>query len=93
MPAFQSDLTPNKMPITSPELSTKPTWSQALAAPAQEFPPTPLPIVFGAIPAGLSGALYRNGLLGLLAGSIATCKLRDIRLKVRSIAGCMVTMG
>jgi all-trans-8'-apo-beta-carotenal 15,15'-oxygenase len=61
MPAFQSDLTPNKMPITSPELSTKPTWSQALAAPAQEFPPTPLPIVFGAIPAGLSGALYRNG--------------------------------
>ncbi len=41
--------------------TTKPTWNQALATPAIEFPLTPLPILSGAIPAGLRGTLYRNG--------------------------------
>jgi all-trans-8'-apo-beta-carotenal 15,15'-oxygenase len=49
------------MQITSPELSTKPLWSQALATPAPEFPTTSLPLLAGAIPPGLSGTLYRNG--------------------------------
>jgi all-trans-8'-apo-beta-carotenal 15,15'-oxygenase len=49
------------MPITSPQLTTKPLWNQALAQPAPEFPKTSLPIVSGAIPNGLCGTLYRNG--------------------------------
>jgi carotenoid cleavage dioxygenase-like enzyme len=36
-------------------------WSKAIAQPAQEFPLTPLPILEGALPAELSGTLYRNG--------------------------------
>ncbi len=38
-----------------------PTWSQAIAKPAQEFPLKPLPILSGKIPDGLRGTLYRNG--------------------------------
>lgn len=38
-----------------------PAWSQALAQPATEFPPTNLEILEGAIPEGLRGTLYRNG--------------------------------
>ena len=38
-----------------------PTWSQALAKPAEEFPLKPLPILSGEIPDGLRGTLYRNG--------------------------------
>jgi all-trans-8'-apo-beta-carotenal 15,15'-oxygenase len=41
--------------------TTEPVWNRALANPASEFPPTPLPILAGTIPAGLSGTLYRNG--------------------------------
>jgi all-trans-8'-apo-beta-carotenal 15,15'-oxygenase len=47
---------------TTSKLSTiKPLWGQALATPAPEFPQTQLPLLAGAIPAGLSGTLYRNG--------------------------------
>jgi all-trans-8'-apo-beta-carotenal 15,15'-oxygenase len=49
------------MTTTSKPSTTKPLWGQALAAPASEFPQTALPILAGAIPAGLSGTLYRNG--------------------------------
>ncbi|MEA5510075.1 carotenoid oxygenase family protein [Crocosphaera sp. UHCC 0190] len=38
-----------------------PTWSKAIAEPAQEFPLKPLPILSGQIPDGLRGTLYRNG--------------------------------
>jgi all-trans-8'-apo-beta-carotenal 15,15'-oxygenase len=37
------------------------SWFQALAQPAPEFAPTALPVIAGAIPAGLRGSLYRNG--------------------------------
>ncbi|MGF1603171.1 MAG: carotenoid oxygenase family protein [Thermosynechococcaceae cyanobacterium] len=43
------------------KLLTQSTWFQALAQPAQEFVPTALPILSGAIPSGLRGSLYRNG--------------------------------
>lgn len=46
--------------ITPPQTS-QPTWQRALATPAREFPVTPLSILAGAIPAGISGTLYRNG--------------------------------
>jgi all-trans-8'-apo-beta-carotenal 15,15'-oxygenase len=36
-------------------------WANAIAQPAQEFPPTPLPVLSGKIPEGLRGSLYRNG--------------------------------
>ncbi len=49
------------MPITSPQLTTKPLWSNAFAHPAPEFPHTQLKILAGVIPPGLSGTLYRNG--------------------------------
>jgi all-trans-8'-apo-beta-carotenal 15,15'-oxygenase len=49
------------MITTQSQLSTKPLWSQALAASAPEFPQTQLEIRSGAIPSGLSGSLYRNG--------------------------------
>jgi all-trans-8'-apo-beta-carotenal 15,15'-oxygenase len=49
------------MTITSPPLTTKPLWGNAFANPAPEFPQTQLPILAGAIPAGLAGTLYRNG--------------------------------
>ncbi|MBX2862532.1 MAG: carotenoid oxygenase family protein [Leptolyngbyaceae cyanobacterium MAG.088] len=39
----------------------KPLWSRAIATPAIEFGPTPLPILTGKIPADLRGSLYRNG--------------------------------
>ena len=38
-----------------------PAWAKAFAQPAQEFPPTPLPIISGIVPPGLRGCLYRNG--------------------------------
>ncbi|MGB7415166.1 MAG: carotenoid oxygenase family protein [Thermosynechococcaceae cyanobacterium] len=38
-----------------------PLWSRALAQPAIEFGPTPLPILSGQIPTALRGTLYRNG--------------------------------
>ncbi|MEN9230099.1 MAG: carotenoid oxygenase family protein [Thermostichus sp. DG02_5_bins_236] len=38
-----------------------PLWSLALSEPGQEFGPTPLNVLSGAIPAGLQGSLYRNG--------------------------------
>ncbi|MGI0489585.1 carotenoid oxygenase family protein [Pantanalinema rosaneae CENA516] len=37
------------------------TWATAIRYPATEFSPTRLPIVSGAVPAGLRGTLYRNG--------------------------------
>ncbi|HEY9669291.1 MAG TPA: carotenoid oxygenase family protein [Coleofasciculaceae cyanobacterium] len=40
---------------------TRRAWANAIAQPAQEFPPTPLPILSGKIPEGLRGSLYRNG--------------------------------
>jgi all-trans-8'-apo-beta-carotenal 15,15'-oxygenase len=49
------------MPTTSPQLTTKPLWGNAFAAPASEFPQTQLQVLAGAIPGGLSGTLYRNG--------------------------------
>ncbi|WP_072622352.1 carotenoid oxygenase family protein [Spirulina major] len=45
--------------MTSP--ATKPAWHQVLNTPGQEFPPTNLSILDGAIPPDLSGTLYRNG--------------------------------
>ncbi|MBH8577022.1 carotenoid oxygenase family protein [Nostocaceae cyanobacterium CENA369] len=41
--------------------STKKAWAGAIAKPATEFPLTQLPILFGKIPDGLRGTLYRNG--------------------------------
>lgn len=38
-----------------------PAWAKAFAQPAQEFPPTTLPIISGTVPPGLRGSLYRNG--------------------------------
>jgi all-trans-8'-apo-beta-carotenal 15,15'-oxygenase len=49
------------MTATTSKLNTQPLWSQAFAVPATEFPQTQLPILAGAIPAGLCGTLYRNG--------------------------------
>ncbi len=39
----------------------KPLWSRAIATPAVEFGPTPLPILTGQIPTDLRGSLYCNG--------------------------------
>jgi all-trans-8'-apo-beta-carotenal 15,15'-oxygenase len=36
-------------------------WAGAIATPAVEFSPTPLPVLAGQLPSGLSGTLYRNG--------------------------------
>lgn len=36
-------------------------WGQAMATPAVEFGPVALPVIAGALPAGLRGHLYRNG--------------------------------
>ncbi|HEY9652282.1 MAG TPA: carotenoid oxygenase family protein, partial [Coleofasciculaceae cyanobacterium] len=49
---------------------TSPTWGKAIAQPAKEFPPTPLPILSGKIPQGLRGSLYRNGPGRLQRGSV-----------------------
>ncbi len=38
-----------------------PAWATAVLQPAQEFAPTSLTVLSGAIPAGLRGSLYRNG--------------------------------
>lgn len=47
--------------ITTSKPSTRKAWAKAIAQPAKEFPPTPLPILSGKIPEGLRGSLYRNG--------------------------------
>jgi all-trans-8'-apo-beta-carotenal 15,15'-oxygenase len=49
------------MTTTSLPSTTKPLWGNAFENPAPEFPQTQLPILAGAIPAGLAGTLYRNG--------------------------------
>jgi carotenoid cleavage dioxygenase-like enzyme len=41
--------------------STRKAWTGALAQPAKEFSPTPLPVISGKIPSRLRGTLYRNG--------------------------------
>ncbi|MGK7940454.1 MAG: carotenoid oxygenase family protein [Crocosphaera sp.] len=46
-----------------------PTWSKAIAKPAQEFPLKPLTILSGELPDGLQGTLYRNGPARLERGS------------------------
>ena len=46
---------------TANQLSNLKAWSKAIAKPAQEFPPSILPILSGNIPTGLRGSLYRNG--------------------------------
>lgn len=49
------------MTATSPPSTLKPLWGNAFASPAPEFPQTQLPVLFGTIPSGLVGTLYRNG--------------------------------
>ena len=46
---------------TTTEPSTRKAWAKAIAQPAKEFAPTPLPVLSGKIPEGLRGSLYRNG--------------------------------
>ena len=47
------------------QTTTKPSitkaWAKAIAQPATEFSPTPLPVIAGGIPSNLRGTLYRNG--------------------------------
>lgn len=50
--------------------STQRAWAKAIAQPAKEFPPTPLPVLSGEIPASLRGTLYRNGPARLERGGI-----------------------
>ncbi len=50
----------SRMTTTSQPI-TRRAWAKAIAQPAREFPPTPLPILSGKIPEGLRGSLYRNG--------------------------------
>jgi carotenoid cleavage dioxygenase-like enzyme len=45
-------------------------WSRNVAAPGEEFPPTPLDVRAGALPPGLRGTLYRNGPARLARGGI-----------------------
>lgn len=45
-------------------------WARCIARPAPEFGPSPLAVVSGAVPAGLRGALYRNGPARLERGGI-----------------------
>ncbi|MDB9374730.1 carotenoid oxygenase family protein [Nodularia sphaerocarpa] len=40
---------------------THKTWAGAIAQPAKEFTLTPLPVLWGQVPEGLRGTLYRNG--------------------------------
>lgn len=47
--------------MTTTQPLTRKAWAKAVAQPAQEFPPTPLPLLSGKIPEGLRGSLYRNG--------------------------------
>lgn len=48
---------------TDPQTKMKnnPSWSKAILPPAQEFGPTPLPLISGEIPQTLRGGFYRNG--------------------------------
>jgi len=46
---------------TTSKPSTQKAWAKAIAHPATEFPPTPLPVLSGKIPKNLRGTLYRNG--------------------------------
>lgn len=46
------------MPTLKPTLKS---WSKALERPATEFTAVPLPVIFGELPCGLRGSLYRNG--------------------------------
>jgi carotenoid cleavage dioxygenase-like enzyme len=57
------------MTTTSKPL-TRRAWANAIAQPATEFPPTPLPIISGKVPEGLRGSLYRNGPARLERGGI-----------------------
>ena len=50
--------------------STKKAWAKANAQPGREYPRTELPILFGNIPEGLRGTLYRNGPARLERGGI-----------------------
>jgi carotenoid cleavage dioxygenase-like enzyme len=50
--------------------STHQAWAKAIAQPATEIPPTPLPVLSGQIPTGLRGTLYRNGPARLERGGI-----------------------
>jgi carotenoid cleavage dioxygenase-like enzyme len=55
---------------TTIQRSQTKAWAKAIAQPATEFPPTPLPILSGKIPEGLQGTLYRNGPACLERGGI-----------------------
>jgi carotenoid cleavage dioxygenase-like enzyme len=54
----------------STQKSIKKAWAGALAQPAKEFSPTPLPVISGKIPSGLRGTLYRNGPARLERGGV-----------------------
>ncbi len=43
------------------EKTNRRSWARAIEQPAREFDLTPLTVLAGAIPPGLSGSLYRNG--------------------------------
>ncbi|MEB3338018.1 MAG: carotenoid oxygenase family protein [Leptolyngbyaceae bacterium] len=47
--------------VSSLSSSQAQSWAKAVTHTATEFPLTPLPVLSGAIPAGLRGSLYRNG--------------------------------
>lgn len=52
------------MRSVSPSLhspTSSPAWAAAVLHTAQEFLPTPLPVLEGRVPGGLQGTLYRNG--------------------------------
>ncbi|MBE9182168.1 carotenoid oxygenase family protein [Oculatella sp. LEGE 06141] len=50
------------MTVTSPNTqSNQRAWTNGILPVAKEFAPTSLPILAGAVPAGLRGTLYRNG--------------------------------
>jgi carotenoid cleavage dioxygenase-like enzyme len=55
---------------TTTKLSIRRAWANAIAQPANEFPPTSLPILSGQIPEGLRGSLYRNGPARLERGGV-----------------------
>jgi carotenoid cleavage dioxygenase-like enzyme len=56
--------------ITTAKPATQNAWANAIAQPALEFPPTPLPLLWGKIPQGLRGWLYRNGPARLERGGV-----------------------
>ena len=53
---------------TATRLSNTKAWAKAIAQPAAEFPPTPLPVLSGQLPVSLRGSLYRNGVARLERG-------------------------